>query len=212
MYKFKCILFDLDGTLIDTTPLILESYRHTFLTHFNEVRKDEEILKYVGIPLKNSFAKLCPESADALFKTYREFNQRKHDAYIGVFIGITDALRQLKQRNILLGVVTSKMGDLAMRGMRIFGIDEYMDVLVGLEDTERHKPEGEPVLKALERLGLEEKDEVLYVGDSTHDIFSAKNAGVRSAAVGWSYISRGELEKACPDIFLERPEDLLKYV
>jgi pyrophosphatase PpaX len=212
MKKLKCILFDLDGTLVDTTPLILESFKHTFLYHYNLRMKDEDLLKYLGVPLRNPFIELYPDAVDILVETYREFNEIKHDQYTGVFIGIADMLEKCWSKGITLGVVTSKRRELAMRALRLFNLAEYMDVLVGMEDTKIHKPKGDPVLKALEILKIDDPDSVLYVGDSTHDVLCAKDAGVHSAAVEWSYLPHQELHDVKPDLFLEKPADLLKYV
>lgn len=213
MMKFNCILFDLDGTLIDTTPLIFESFRHTFHHHFGRTAKEEELLRYLGIPLKQPFIEMYPDQVDTLIKTYREFNEMYHDRYTGVFIGIKQALEECLKRGARLGVVTSKRRDLAMRGLELFGLDKYMSVFVGMEDTTVHKPEAAPLLKALEICGIEDACKVIYVGDSPYDILCARNAGVKSAAVtGWSYLPLEDLMKAEPDICLQSPEELLLYV
>lgn len=212
MNKFNCILFDLDGTLIDTTPLILESFKHSFLYHYNVSVKDEDLMKYLGVPLKNPFEELYPDTTEILIKTYREFNEMKHDSYTGVFVGIAQMLEKCRKQGVTLGVVTSKRRELATRGLKLFDLFEYMDVLVGMEDTTIHKPKGDPVLKALDILGLKDFDRILYVGDSTHDILCAKDAGVHSAAVGWSYLPHEELHAVKPDIFLNKPTDLLEYI
>lgn len=212
MNKFDCVLFDLDGTLIDTTPLILESFKHTFLYHYNIKVKEEELMKYLGIPLKQPFEELYPDAVEALLKTYKEFNEYKHDMYTGVFTGIARMLEGCRREGTVLGVVTSKRRDLAERGMRLFDLQKYMDIVVTMEDTTVHKPKGDPVKKALELLGLEASDSILYVGDSTYDILCAKDAGVMSAAVAWSYLPLEELHAAGPDILLEKPEELLNYI
>lgn len=212
MPKFKCVLFDLDGTLIDTTPLIMSSFRHTFRHHFNCEKEDAELVRFLGIPLSKAFGETCPGMEEEMICTYREFNERVHDTYVGVFLSVTDALRELKEKGVLLGVVTSKRRAIALRGMKLFGLDEFMNVFVSCEDTKRHKPEGDPVVKALEILGIEDKSSVLYVGDSPYDILCARNAGVSSAAVDWSFLEREELSKYEPDFFLDSPLDLLKLV
>lgn len=213
MLKFDCILFDLDGTLIDTTPLIFESFRHTFHHHFGRTMKEEEMLRYLGIPLKQPFIEMYPDQVDTLIKTYREFNDLYHDRYTGVFIGINQVLEECSKKGVRLGVVTSKRRDLAMRGLELFGLEKYMSVFVGMEDTTIHKPEAAPLLKALELCGIEDAGGVLYVGDSPYDILCARNAGVKSAAVtGWSYLPLEDLMLVKPDICLQSPGELLLYV
>jgi pyrophosphatase PpaX len=210
--RIEYILFDLDGTLIDTTPLIVESFKHTFLFHHNIEKKEEEVLEFLGLPLRAPFERLHPGMEEEMMSTYRKFNEEKHDGYVGLFVDIVYTLDKLKEKGICLGVVTSKRRELAMRGMRLFGIEKYMSVFVGLEDTEKHKPEGEPLIKALDQLGVKKKEKVLYVGDSPYDVLCAKNAGVRSAAIGWSYINRKALDKVEPEFFFERPKELLALV
>lgn len=212
MNQFSCVLFDLDGTLIDTTPLILSSFRHTFLHHFNIYKKDEELMPFMGIPLRKPFEDLHPGMEDTLVETYRLFNEQRHDQCIGLFVNIVEMLEGLKERKILTGIVTSKRRRLAERGLHVFDLGKYFDVLVAAEDTLIHKPQGEPVLEALRRLKREAGDDVLYVGDSPYDILCAHNAGVQSAAVGWSCFFREELLQYRPDIELQYPSELLKYV
>lgn len=212
MDKFDCVLFDLDGTLIDSTPLILESFRQTFLYHFNENKSDEELIRFLGIPLRDTMNYFYPGMDEILVKTYRELNETRHDSYIGVFTGIYRMLGELERRNVMLGVVTSKMRRLAMRGMQIFDIQRFMKIFVAYEDTLLHKPYGAPIEKALEYAGITDRSRVLYVGDSTYDILCARNAGVKSAVVSWSSVSREDLSVCGPDIYLEEAEDILKYV
>ena len=213
MNKFDCILFDLDGTLIDTTPLIFESFRHTFRHHFGRSMGEEEMLGYLGIPLKQPFLEMYPDQVDVLIKTYREFNEENHDRYTGVFIGINRVLEECSKKGVRLGVVTSKRRGLAMRGLELFGLEKYMSVFVGLEDTAIHKPEAAPLLKAIEMCGIEDTGGVLYVGDSPYDILCARNAGVKSAAVtGWSYLPAEKLMGVKPDICLRNPGELLLYI
>lgn len=213
MYKFEYVLFDLDGTLIDTTPLIFESFRHTVRHHFGRSMEEEELLKFLGIPLRQAFVELYPDQADLLVTTYREFNHANHDNFTGVFIGINRVLEQCARKGVKLGVVTSKGRKLAQRGMELFGINKYMSVFVGLEDTAIHKPQAAPLLKAMELCGAGDCGKVLYVGDSPYDILCARNAGVKSAAVtGWSYLPLQELMDVRPDICLQTPADLLLYI
>lgn len=212
MNNFKYVFFDLDGTLIDTIPLILDSFNHTFMHHFGETRPEEETISYIGMPLMNHFKAIYPGKEEELAKTYREFNERNHDNRIAVFIGIHHLIKALYEKGIVLGVVTSKRRELAIRGLKVFNLYDYFEFVNGSESSTKHKPDGEPLIKAMEVVGVKNKDEVLYVGDSPLDIKCAKNAGVRSAAVAWTYSPRADLEKVEPEIFLEKPMDLIKYI
>ena len=212
MNNFKYIFFDLDGTLIDTIPLILESFNYTFNHHFGETRPEEETISYIGMPLVNHLRDIYPGREEELAKTYREYNQRKHDNRVAIFIGIFDLIKSLYEKGIILGVVTSKSQELAIRGLKLFNLSDYFLFVNGSEASTKHKPDGDPLIKAMEKANVINKEEVLYVGDSPLDILSAKDAGIKSAAVAWTYSPRAELEKVEPDIFLERPSDLLEYV
>ncbi len=212
MNNFKYVFFDLDGTLIDTVPLILESFNYTFFHHFGETRPEEETISYIGMPLLNHLRDIYPGREDELAKTYREYNESKHDNCVAIFIGIYDLIKQLYEEGIILGVVTSKRRELAIRGLKIFNLTDYFLFVNGSEASTKHKPDGDPLIKAMEMAKVNNKDEVLYVGDSPLDILCAKSAGVKSAAVAWTYSPRIELEKVEPDIFLEKPSDLLKYI
>lgn len=212
MNNFKYVFFDLDGTLIDTIPLIVESFDYTFMHHIGETRPKEETISYIGMPLMNHLKAIYPGKEEELAKTYREYNERKHDSSIAIFIGIYQLIKTLYEKGIVLGVVTSKRRELAVRGLKVFNLMDYFMFVNGSEATQKHKPDGEPIIKALEVAKVKNKEEVLYVGDSPLDILCAKNAGVRSAAVAWTYSPREDLEKVQPDIFLEKPLDLLKYI
>lgn len=212
MNNFKYIFFDLDGTLIDTIPLILESFNYTFIHHFGETRPEEETIGYIGMPLINHLRDIYPGKEDELAKTYRAYNERRHDSCIAIFIGIYDTIKELYEKGIVMGVVTSKRRELAERGLKLFNLKDYFIFVNGSEDSVKHKPDGDPLISAMSKAGIKDKEQVLYVGDSPLDIICAKNAGVRSAAVAWTYSPRIELEKTEPDIFLEKPIDLLKYI
>ncbi len=212
MNNFKYVFFDLDGTLIDTVPLILESFNYTFMHHFGETRPEEETISYIGMPLINHLKSIYPGKEEELAKTYREYNDRKHDNYVAIFLGIYHLIKALHEKGIVMGVVTSKRRELAVRGLKLFNLMDYFAFVNGSEASQKHKPEGEPLLKAMEIINAQNKEEVLYVGDSPLDILCAKNAGVRSAAVAWTYSPRSDLEKVEPDIFLEEPLDLLRYI
>lgn len=212
MNNFKYVFFDLDGTLIDTVPLILESFDYTFIHHFGETRPEEETISYIGMPLIKHLKSIYPGKEEELAKTYRNYNDERHDASVAIFIGVYELVKALYEKGIVLGVVTSKRRELAMRGLKLFNLLDYFQFVNGSEASQKHKPDGEPLLKAMEAVNAINKEEVLYVGDSPLDILCAKNAGVSSAAVAWTYSPRSDLEKVEPDIFIETPLDLLKYI
>jgi pyrophosphatase PpaX len=213
MPTFRTFLFDLDGTLIDSVQLILDSYHHTLAAHGLPPRSDEEWLAGVGTPLAAQFAPWKDEAGtmEALIGTYRDYNLANHDRMVRPFPGVTDAVRAIRQQGRRTGLVTSKNRRGALRGLRVVGLDGTMDVLVCADDVVNPKPHPEPVETAVRLLDADPTTTV-YVGDSIHDLHSGRDAGVRTAAVLWGPFSRSQLEPAQPDYWIERPNELLSLL
>jgi pyrophosphatase PpaX len=213
MPNLRTVLFDLDGTLIDSVRLILDSYHHTLAAHGLPPRSDADWLEGVGTPLTAQFGALQHAAGmlDALIATYREYNLKHHDRMVTVYPGVVDVVRALKQDGIATGLVTSKNRSGALRGLTLAQLESLMDVLVCADEVENPKPHPEPVEKAVRLLGADPATTV-YVGDSIHDMRSGRAAGVRTAAVLWGPFGREQLEGAQPDYWLQRPTDLLGLV
>ena len=213
MPPIRTVLFDLDGTLIDSVRLILDSYHHTFAAHGLPPRTDDEWLTGVGTPLTAQFAAWGhdPDTIQALIATYREYNLKHHDRMVTVYPGVVDVVRTLKEEGVATGLVTSKNRTGAVRGLTLVRLEALMDVMVCSDEVENPKPHPEPVEKAVRLLDAD-PEATVYVGDSIHDMHSGRAAGVRTAAVLWGPFGRSQLEGARPDYWLERPEDLLTLV
>jgi pyrophosphatase PpaX len=213
MPQLQTALFDLDGTLIDSIRLILDSYHHTLTQHNLPARTDEEWLKGVGTPLHVQFSdwREAPEVLEAMIATYREYNLKHHDRMVTVYPGVVEAVREIKAAGIQTGLVTSKNRLGAVRGLKLVGLEALLDVLVCADEVTNPKPHPEPVEKAVELLGANPTTTV-YVGDSIHDMNSGREAGVRTAAALWGPFGRAHLETARPDYWLETPSDLVKLM
>jgi pyrophosphatase PpaX len=213
MLPIRTVLFDLDGTLIDSVRLILDSYHHTLAAHGLPPRTDEEWLEGVGTPLAAQFAAWRDdiETLEALIATYREYNLKHHDRMVTVYPGVVDVVKALKDDGVATGLVTSKNRSGALRGLTLAKLEALMDVLVCADEVDNPKPHPEPVEKAVRLLGADPGG-TIYVGDSIHDMRSGRAAGVRTAAVLWGPFGRSHLEGAEPDYWLELPDDLLKLV
>jgi pyrophosphatase PpaX len=213
MSPLQTALFDLDGTLIDSIRLILDSYHHTLTQHNLPARTDEDWLKGVGTPLAVQFSewRKSPEVLEALIATYREYNLKHHDSMVTVYAGVLEALREIKAAGIQTGLVTSKNRMGALRGLKLVGLEALMDVLVCADEVTNPKPHPEPVEKAVALLGADPASTV-YVGDSIHDMHSGRAAGVKTAAALWGPFGRDHLESASPDYWLEVPGDLVALV
>lgn len=205
---YKAVLFDLDGTLIDTNELIIECFKHVFKEKLNIDVKDEEIVKCFGEPLRTTIERYSTENVDMLIAAYREYNETIHDTMALPIEGVTETIAGLKAMGIKVGVVTSKRRAMAERGLGLFNMIGLMDVIVTPEDTNRHKPDAEPALKACEILGIE-PGEALFVGDSHFDIMCGHNAGMKSCFVGYSSIPLSYVAPQSPEYVVTKFEDIL---
>jgi pyrophosphatase PpaX len=209
--KLKAILFDLDGTLINTNELIVETFQYTYKTILNLDVPREEIVQYFGEPLIDTLAKYDSQKVETLLKTYRDYNFKRHDEIVTIFPGVKETLIQLKDKGYLLAIVTSKKNNAAQKGLDLFELSPLFDCLVGCDDTEKHKPNPDPILKALDNLNLEPQ-EALMVGDSPYDLLCGKNAGTFTAVVKYTEHSLERLISLKPDLVLDQIQDLLEFL
>lgn len=182
--QFPVVLFDLDGTLVDTVALILASFRHATGVVLGQPLADDVLMADVGIPLVKQMTSFSPEHAEELVAVYRAHNAQVHDDLIAEYPGVEDSLALLKGAGRTLGVVTSKSRPLAERALDRFGLAAYFDTVVACEDVDRHKPDPEPILHAARALGVS-PEAVAYVGDSPHDMNAALAAGAHAVAALW---------------------------
>lgn len=203
------LLFDLDGTLADSISLLLASFHHTFESHHAPVPPDAEWIAGIGTPLITQMRHFVPEEDEAqrMILTYRAFQRTHHDEMLREFEGVGDTLALLKARNHPTALVTSKSNDLAHRALTWLHLEDYVDVVVGMDSTERHKPDPAPVLHALAELHATPA-RALFLGDSPHDIAAGNAAGVTSVAALWGPFSRTVLEGASPGYLLEHIREL----
>ena len=197
----RAILFDNDGTLVDTHDLILSSMRYATRTVLGRVIPDELLMAKVGIPLAEQmldFAGDDLELRDELLRVYREHNHAHHDAAVKAFPGVVEGVRLLHDAGIAMGVVTSKRAPLATRGLQITGIWPYMDCLIGPDECQNPKPAPDPILLGARMLGVDSAA-CAYLGDSPFDIQAANAAGVTSVAALWGMFPAADLAAESPD-------------
>jgi pyrophosphatase PpaX len=207
--RFPVVLFDFDGTVIDTGAIILASMRHASRTVLGREIPDEQLVQAVGGPgLTEQMRMLDPERVEELVAVYREHNEPLH-AEVSECVGMTDVLTTLKGEGRTLGLVTAKRRLTVDLAFTYLPLEHFFDVIVGSDDTERHKPDPEPLHHALSLLGAP-SDGAVYVGDSPFDVRAAKAAGLHAIAVTWGGIHpRERLEAEEPDAVVETPEELL---
>ena len=209
MVRYSTILFDLDGTLIDSIELILESYRHTMRVHKGDCPPDQLFLDGLGTPLRVQLKQFCRSDAelDAMIETYRDWNISNHDRMVTMYPGALDSVRALKAGGARLGIVTSKNLRGLMRGLTLCGFDGLFDTLVTCDSLPESKPDPAPVRLALKELGAA-PDGALFVGDSPHDIAAGNGAGVATAACLWGPFSEAALRHSRPTHWLHSFSDL----
>ena len=208
--RYPAVLFDLDGTLIDSGAIILASFRHATQTVLRREIPDAELAALVGgSNIHDQMRAIDAAQVDELVRVYREHNEPLHDE-LEAFEGIEHVLARLKRDGRLLGIVTAKRRKTVELAFAVLPLERYFDVVVTSDMTERHKPDPEPVLTALGRLGVGPA-EAAFVGDSPFDVASGKAAGVFTVAVAWGNIHPIE-NLAEADVLVETPEQLLEVL
>jgi pyrophosphatase PpaX len=203
------VLFDLDGTLVDTVPFILASVRHAF-DGYGRAPSDEDWRAGIGTPLRAQLAQFArrADDVDGLLARYRAFWIEHHDRMTRPFPGAVETVRTLAARGHPMGVVTAKTEEGALRTLRHIGVLPFLGAIVGADTCARCKPDPEPVQVALARLEREPRDAVL-IGDSAHDIAAARAAGVRAIGISWGVCDRAALERAGAERVLDDLRELV---
>ncbi|ERI90715.1 HAD hydrolase, family IA, variant 1 [Clostridiales bacterium oral taxon 876 str. F0540] len=207
----KAVLFDLDGTLIDTNDLIIQSFKHTFQKHLNKDVPESEIVLYFGEPLIDTLARYDKDNAHILIQTYRAHNEAIHDELTKEISGAKETLKELKALGIKVGVVTSKRRGIAERGLKLFNMLEMIDAFITPEDTVKHKPEAEPIEKACGILDVN-PSEALMVGDSHFDILCGKNAGSKTCVVRYTVLPLDKIMAYSPDYSIDNIKEIIDIV
>lgn len=205
------VLFDLDGTLLDSVALILSSYRHTMEVHRGVTPPDTEWISGMGTPLWVQLREFArdDEQTEAMLQTYREHNLAHHDTMVREYAGVREALSALDARGVTMGIVSSKLRRGVLRGLRLCQLEEFFPVVVGADNVAKPKPDPEPITKALALLEADAKC-TIFVGDSPHDIVAGRAAGVRTAAVRWGPFPLDALAAERPDYWVDAPSDLAR--
>ena len=208
--KHKAILFDLDGTILDTRALVAASYLHTFKEVLEMEMSASEVMRDYGRPLRYTFARYAPPAkVEEMMQVYRDFNLEHHDAMAVLYPGGYEGLIKIKELGLPMGVVTSKKRPIAERGLRLHHLEDFFEILVCEEDTIEHKPEPEPLQFAARKLGLI-PEEMIYVGDSPYDLMCANSAGAAAIAVAWSTFTAEELLELKPLLYVHDLNDIVK--
>ena len=208
--KIDLILYDLDGTIQDSVPLILESFHKAYEIVLGEcTRSDEDLKSYIGRPLTVSFERHDKETAEKLTEAYLTYNKKRMlEGVIPLFPGVKEGLEHIQNLGYRQGIVTAKRRDSAMITIDMLDIAKYFDVMIFSEDTKRAKPHGDPLIEAAKRLGVTDMSSVLYVGDAGSDLLSARDAGASFALVDWTMMPKDEIGKLGPDYVISSLDEI----
>jgi pyrophosphatase PpaX len=212
--RIRAVLFDFDGTLADTTPLILQSFQYTVNQYLGRIPSKEEWMREFGRPLAAQLGAVArsPEEAAAMLETYSAYQDAHHETLVKPFPGVVEMVAELDARGIELAIVTSKYRKMTLRGLDVCGLMQHFDRIVTPEDVQNSKPHPESVTYALNALGVSAA-QALMVGDSPHDVLAGRGAGTRTAAILWGGpYSRESLEAEHPDYLLSDPREILELL
>jgi pyrophosphatase PpaX len=212
MIRFPVVLFDLDGTVVDSGAIILASMRHATREVLGHEYSDAQLLQAVGGPgLEAQMAAFAPDRVEELVRVYREHNEPLHDE-LAACAGMEDVLVRLHEEGRRLGIVTAKRRATVELAFARVPLAHLFETVVGGDETKGHKPDPEPLRLAAERMRADPA-ETAYVGDSPFDIAAAKAAGMHAVAVTWGRIhDRDRLEREEPDAVVDTAEELLDHL
>lgn len=216
---YKAILFDYDGTLIDTNRLIVDSWNHMYSEYCGGRLSDDDVKWTFGIPLREGVDRVMQIKGhsgydlDELIQSYRSFQTAAWTEEAKLFDGVFETIKKLREKGVLLGIVTSRVNKSLIDGLNAYGMYDFFSSIVCDETTSIHKPLPEPALICCRELGVE-PSEALMVGDSVFDLQCGNAAGCDSCFVTWSFAT--SIEKAMaeghPTVIIDRPEQLLELV
>ncbi|MBU8908653.1 pyrophosphatase PpaX [Desertibacillus haloalkaliphilus] len=209
--KIDTLLFDLDGTIINTNELIISSFLHTLDHYYPGEYTREKVINFIGPPLYDSFKEVDPERFEEMVAMYRKHNLANHDELVQEYEGVYETIEELSKRGYKLAVVTTKKSKTAHMGLKLTGLDKFFDVVITIDDVENVKPDPEPLDKAMKLLGSSAETTIM-VGDSQYDVLGGKNANTKTAGVAWTIKGADYLKSLDPDYMLEHMSDLLEIV
>lgn len=196
---YQCLLFDLDGTLLDSRDAVIDAVARTAEHFAPGVFSRDDLLKRFGESLDDFLAAAAGETYDreAVRKSYAAYVREHHDRHVRLFPCVREGLERLKAAGYRMAVVTNKQREFAVAGLELAGLVEFFEVVVTIDDVSRGKPSAEPVQQALRLLQMR-PEQALMIGDSRYDVLAAAGAGVKSAVLEW--YGAEEWTYAAPDL------------
>lgn len=210
----KYILFDFDGTLIDSNEAVISTLNLTAIKHRGTPFTDAELNEILGKPIEEQVKILSEEEVDDLTDFYRIEYRKVRDHLTKAYEGVEEMLIKLKELGLKIGIVSNKGRSGIDHGLDMFQMAEWIDISISKNDVTIPKPDPEGIFAALEGLGgsRTEVDKTIFVGDSVHDIESGKRAGCKTILVGWTLLPLETFKETAPDYIAESPETLFEYI
>ncbi len=210
MKQIRAVIFDMDGTLIDSTKLILGAYQHV-LSKYGEDYDEKIIRTYIGRTLEHTYSEIAPShDSKKLAGLHRDWQIERKHLFQG-FEGLAELLTNLANKGLKLGIYTSS-GRLRTNSVfEVLNINKYLDVVLCGDEVVNPKPHHEGVVTVANKLNVK-LDEVIMVGDAEHDIFSGKNAGATTIGITHGFGTRESLEKAGADYIVDNIKELQKLL
>ena len=212
MSKYTTLLFDFDGTVADTDPMIIAAMNILYDKYRGGRRSPvEKIVYFSGPPIRGTLKEEFPDmDIDFMYEEFRKLSIELYPSTVELFPHCRESLLSLKQKGYHIGLVTNKIRSSTLFCLNLLDLEGYFDVLMCFDDVKHPKPNGEPIVKAANELGEFDLNKVLYIGDNELDLVSADNAGVDCALVSWGPRKLGE--HVIPKMFISSYEDLERKI
>ncbi|MBF4694092.1 HAD family hydrolase [Fusibacter ferrireducens] len=210
---YKLIIFDFDGTIMDTNDIIKESLNEASKKFRNSEISSDEYELILGKPLEQQMKDLSETKYEAMTEFYRQYYRANQESRTQIFEGVHDLLETLKNNDVKCGILTNKGRNGLEKGLKQYHIESYFEYYLSAQDVIRAKPNPEGIHKICAYYSVREED-TLMVGDSAHDIEAGKNAGVSTCLVSWTILNLSKLKKLNPDYIVDHPSeigDIIKF-
>lgn len=212
--KNKYIVFDCDGTIVNTYPLIMETFRRTFKKYLPEHQlTEDELNSFFGPSLSKTFAKYFPaEKVDEVIKGYRTINRELMPSWIHTFEGIVELLDYLKENEYPISILSNKAYDMIMLGFELTNLTNYFDVVIGYEQMPEHKPDPSGIDVIKKFYNISDNDNIYLIGDTLIDIYTAHNANINSVGVTWCITKKKDFVEGNAKYIIDKPCELIKIL